>query len=60
MLINFFMNTSLYLRYELVRPPDGLWGAEQPDSSWSGMMGMVHREVSGTVATGAVQTDVLL
>nr|XP_045589652.1 glutamate receptor ionotropic, kainate 5-like [Procambarus clarkii] len=30
--------------YILVRPPDGLWGAEQPDGSWSGMMGMVHRE----------------
>ncbi|XP_037792822.1 glutamate receptor 1-like [Penaeus monodon] len=30
--------------YELVKPPDGLWGAKQADGSWSGMMGMVHRE----------------
>ncbi|XP_069995848.1 glutamate receptor ionotropic, kainate 1-like [Penaeus vannamei] len=30
--------------YELVKPPDGLWGARQNNGSWSGMMGMVHRE----------------
>ncbi|XP_063840774.1 glutamate receptor U1-like [Scylla paramamosain] len=34
----------MMFEYVLVRPPDGLWGAEQPDKSWSGMMGMVHRE----------------
>ncbi|MPC33531.1 Glutamate receptor ionotropic, delta-1 [Portunus trituberculatus] len=46
----------MMFEYELVRPPDGLWGAEQPDKSWSGMMGMVYREVGGTVAPVAVQT----
>ncbi|XP_069995852.1 probable glutamate receptor [Penaeus vannamei] len=30
--------------YDLIRPPDGYWGAEGPDGVWSGMMGMVHRE----------------
>ncbi|XP_068216603.1 glutamate receptor 4-like [Palaemon carinicauda] len=30
--------------YTLVRPPDGLWGAKQPNGSWNGMMGMVHRK----------------
>ncbi|XP_064111335.1 glutamate receptor 1-like [Macrobrachium nipponense] len=30
--------------YTLIRPPDGLWGAKQPDGSWNGMMGMVDRK----------------
>ncbi|KAG7156387.1 Glutamate receptor ionotropic, kainate 4-like 3 [Homarus americanus] len=35
---------KLNFDYELVRPPDGYWGAEKADGSWSGMIGMLHRE----------------
>ncbi|XP_047490891.1 probable glutamate receptor [Penaeus chinensis] len=38
------LKVSSHCSYELVRPPDGYWGAEGPDGVWSGMMGMVHRE----------------
>lgn len=27
--------------YELTKPPDGQWGAIQPDNTWSGMVGML-------------------
>ncbi|XP_069188820.1 glutamate receptor ionotropic, delta-1-like [Procambarus clarkii] len=30
--------------YLYMRPPDGLWGSQQNDGSWSGMVGMVSRE----------------
>nr|XP_045604120.1 uncharacterized protein LOC123762003 [Procambarus clarkii] len=30
--------------YTYVRPPDGLWGSQKKDGSWSGMVGMVSRE----------------
>ena len=30
--------------YDLTKPPDGQWGAIQPDGSWSGMVGMLVRE----------------
>ncbi|XP_071530509.1 glutamate receptor ionotropic, delta-2-like [Panulirus ornatus] len=30
--------------YELLRPPDKLWGIKSDNGSWSGMIGMLHRE----------------
>ncbi|XP_069169722.1 glutamate receptor ionotropic, delta-2-like [Procambarus clarkii] len=30
--------------YTHVRPPDGIWGSQQNDGSWSGMVGMVSRQ----------------
>ena len=29
--------------YDLTQPPDGQWGAIQPDGSWSGLVGMLMR-----------------
>ena len=28
--------------YSLTKPPDGQWGAIQPDNSWTGMVGMLQ------------------
>lgn len=33
-------------RYQLVEPPDMQCGNRQPDGSWTGMMGQLHRNVS--------------
>ena len=30
--------------YTLIKPPDGQWGAIQPDGSWSGLVGMLIRQ----------------
>ncbi|XP_071549697.1 glutamate receptor ionotropic, kainate glr-3-like [Panulirus ornatus] len=30
--------------YELIPPPDGVWGIKLPDGSWTGMMGQMHRQ----------------
>ncbi|KAK4310304.1 hypothetical protein Pmani_018123 [Petrolisthes manimaculis] len=30
--------------YDLVRPPDGAWGAKMQNGSWSGMIGMLRRK----------------
>ena len=30
--------------YDLTKPPDGQWGAIQPDNSWTGMVGMLQNE----------------
>ena len=30
--------------YDLTKPPDGQWGAIQPDGSWSGLVGMLIRQ----------------
>ena len=31
--------------YTLIKPPDGQWGAIQPDGSWSGMVGLLQTGV---------------
>ncbi|XP_047482455.1 probable glutamate receptor [Penaeus chinensis] len=36
--------TSMNFTYTYVRPPDGAWGAKQPDGSFSGMVGMLSRK----------------
>lgn len=38
-------NYVISLRYVLVRPPDGAWGAKKQNGSWTGMVGMVKRKV---------------
>ena len=35
----------LNFTYSVRLPPDGQWGALQSDGSWSGMVGMLHREI---------------
>lgn len=32
-------------RFEIYRPPDGMWGVELPNGSWNGMLGMIQRQV---------------
>ncbi|XP_069943816.1 glutamate receptor ionotropic, kainate glr-3-like [Cherax quadricarinatus] len=34
---------QMNFEYELVRPPDSLWGIKLDNGSWNGMMGLVHR-----------------
>ncbi|XP_045589659.2 glutamate receptor-like [Procambarus clarkii] len=38
------LSDTIGFDFELVRPPDGLWGNKLPNGSWSGMMGMVDRK----------------
>ncbi|XP_042858036.1 uncharacterized protein LOC122244245 [Penaeus japonicus] len=40
------MASSVDFTYTYIRPPDGAWGAKQPDGSFSGMVGMLSRKVS--------------
>lgn len=35
--------TIMNFTYDLTKPPDGQWGAIQPDGSWSGMVGMLSK-----------------
>ncbi|XP_069951463.1 glutamate receptor ionotropic, delta-2-like [Cherax quadricarinatus] len=35
---------SLNFTYTFVRPPDGSWGTQQADGTWTGMVGIVKRE----------------
>ncbi|KAF2356817.1 Ionotropic glutamate receptor [Trinorchestia longiramus] len=37
---------------EFITPPDGMWGMEHPNGSWSGMIGQINRseaDISGTL-----------
>ena len=34
----------LNFTYDLTQPPDGQWGAIQPDGTWSGLVGMLMRD----------------
>ncbi|XP_027226082.2 glutamate receptor 4 [Penaeus vannamei] len=36
--------TKMNLRFEIYRPPDGMWGVELPNGSWNGMLGMIQRQ----------------
>ncbi|XP_042858035.1 probable glutamate receptor, partial [Penaeus japonicus] len=38
------MASSVNFTYTYIRPPDGAWGAKQPDGSFSGMVGMLSRK----------------
>nr|XP_053634338.1 glutamate receptor 2-like [Cherax quadricarinatus] len=35
---------KMNFEYELIRPPDSLWGAPEADGSWTGMLGMLQRQ----------------
>nr|XP_053649837.1 glutamate receptor ionotropic, kainate 4-like [Cherax quadricarinatus] len=35
---------KMNLRFEIVRPPDGLWGVADANGSWNGMLGMIQRQ----------------
>ncbi|XP_066982154.1 probable glutamate receptor [Macrobrachium rosenbergii] len=35
---------KLNFRYELLQPPDRVWGVAGPNGSWTGMLGMLQRE----------------
>ncbi|XP_069939228.1 uncharacterized protein [Cherax quadricarinatus] len=39
-----YLAEALNFSYTIVRPPDGFWGANFGNGSWSGMVGMVMRE----------------
>jgi ionotropic kainate glutamate receptor 5 len=41
----------LNFTYELRQPPDGQWGALQPDGSWSGMVNMLQKDEADIAAT---------
>ncbi|XP_076068506.1 glutamate receptor ionotropic, kainate glr-3-like [Oratosquilla oratoria] len=34
---------KMNLRFEILQPPDGLWGVEGENGSWNGMLGMLER-----------------
>ncbi|XP_071544057.1 glutamate receptor ionotropic, kainate glr-3-like [Panulirus ornatus] len=36
--------SRMNLRFEILRPPDGLWGVELPNGTWNGMLGMIQRQ----------------
>ena len=38
------MQDVLNFTYYLSKPPDGQWGAIQPDGSWSGMVNELQQE----------------
>ncbi|XP_068201744.1 glutamate receptor ionotropic, delta-2-like [Palaemon carinicauda] len=38
------ISSMMNLRFEILRPPDGLWGVEQANGSWNGMLGMIQRK----------------
>ena len=44
--------SNIYFRYRYVVSPDGTFGTRLPDGSWTGLMGMVVREVSNTTGCG--------
>ncbi|XP_071548145.1 glutamate receptor ionotropic, kainate 5-like [Panulirus ornatus] len=45
-------------RYEFAEPSDGFWGAEYPNGSWFGMMGMMQRkEVDLALGPFAISLD---
>ncbi|XP_042204114.1 glutamate receptor ionotropic, delta-1-like [Homarus americanus] len=35
---------KLNFEYELVQPPDRMWGVAGPDGNWTGMLGMLQRQ----------------
>ncbi len=37
------LKSIMNFTYELTKPPDGVWGAIQPDGTWNGMVGMLSR-----------------
>nr|XP_045602623.1 probable glutamate receptor isoform X2 [Procambarus clarkii] len=49
--------------YTFVKPPDGVWGFQLEDGSWSGMLGMVSREEVdiglGPFGIGATRAEVV-
>lgn len=34
-----------FTRYSVIIPPDGAFGAELPNGTWTGMVGMIQSEV---------------
>ncbi|KAK4317066.1 hypothetical protein Pmani_011816 [Petrolisthes manimaculis] len=32
------------VRFQILRPPDGLWGVEMENGTWNGMLGMLQRQ----------------
>ncbi len=40
---------KLVFRYEVMEPPDGLYGDKRADGNWSGLIGMLMREVRGHI-----------
>ena len=33
-------------RYEITSPPDGQWGTETPNGSWTGLVGQLQQRVN--------------
>lgn len=40
------LHCGLLHRYDLLQPPDGVWGVKLNNGFWTGMVGMVARHVS--------------
>lgn len=38
------LSNSLRFEYQLLVPEDGEWGRQEDDGSWTGMLGLVHRD----------------
>ena len=43
--------------YSLIKPPDGQWGAIQPDGSWSGMVNLLASQEIDIAATDFTVTE---
>ena len=41
---NLYIQEALNFTYSLTVPPDGEWGSERPDGSWSGMIGELNNK----------------
>ncbi|XP_071545449.1 glutamate receptor ionotropic, kainate 4-like [Panulirus ornatus] len=58
-----YLAESLNFTYIFRRPPDGTWGTEQIDGSWSGMTGMVSSEEAdvglGPFSVSATRAEVV-
>ncbi|CAC5375410.1 unnamed protein product [Mytilus coruscus] len=49
---------ELNFTYELTSPPDGQWGTETPNGSWTGLVGQLQqRDVDIVAAPLTIQTD---
>ncbi|XP_045118643.1 probable glutamate receptor [Portunus trituberculatus] len=40
----FILASSLGFEYELVTPPDGVWGAPDANGTWNGLLGLLQRQ----------------
>ncbi len=40
---DFYVQDVLNFKYNLTTPPDGEWGADSGNGSWTGMVGMLQR-----------------